>query len=440
MKKITLFNLIFRYFPGEHIPVPFYLPYGCLSLISVLREKGYEVDFRDYQFNDYTDPSKIENILEFLNNPADIIAISCLSKELPYAVFLCYELKKKYPYKKIILGGNGPSGVAGRLMEEFPFIDFVVTGEGELTLTELLSAMEGHGDYGEVNGMVYRKDGAVLVTPERERIRDLDSLPLPAYDCVNMENYEEIYISCSRGCPFRCTFCSQSYFWKGKMIYRGFEKIFQELDLVLKYKPHCTISLSDNIFGHKKEDLRKFYEEYRRRNYTFKVNMARRLDDVDDEVLHMAKEMNCQAILYGVESASIPVLKKIKKNYRADAKEVILKTADRVETFASFIFNYPFETIHDFLDTMNFIYELLHIPTAYHLAIHLHYLAPIPETEILEEYPENLIYREFANVLTTGRAMENYDYWRFTETNKTLVMPPLVEVRTHPDEIRNLVL
>ena len=288
--------------------------------MAVLRKAGYDVDFRDYQFNDYSDPTKIENIRDFLDDSAPVISISCLSRELPYCVLLSYELKRKYPEKKIILGGNGPSGVGENLISAFPFIDFVVIGEGEETIVELMEAIENKREVSSVKGIVFRKDGTVTVTPGRERIKELDNLPLPAYDLVDMNKYDEIYLSCSRGCPYRCTFCSQASFWDKQMISKGTEKIFEELDIIAQYKPDCTVSISDNIFCHKKEDLQNFYDEYKKRNYNFKINMSRRVDNVDSDILGIIRDMKCQAMLYGIESASRDVLKKIKKSFSVDVK------------------------------------------------------------------------------------------------------------------------
>jgi len=243
MKKVTLLNLTFRFVPGEHVLSPAYLPYGCLSLIASLKSAGYSVDFRDYQFNKYDDPQKIENMLDFLKDPADIIGVSCLSREMPYCVFLCAELKAKYPEKKIVLGANGPSGVAEKLIKEFPFIDFVVIGEGDHTFVELVKAIDEDLDFSLVNGIAFRNNGEVLVTEDRERINDLDSLPLPSYEDVDLSLYQDIYLSCGRGCPFRCTFCSQTGFWKGKMVQKELKTLFRELDILSRLKPDCGLDI-----------------------------------------------------------------------------------------------------------------------------------------------------------------------------------------------------
>ncbi|MEQ8188002.1 MAG: radical SAM protein [Candidatus Eremiobacterota bacterium] len=441
MSNITIFNLAFRYFPGDKLKVPVHIPYGCLCIISVLEKAGHRVEFRDYQLNSYNDPSEIKYMADFLKNPGDVIGISCFSKELPYAVLLSEELKKLYPFVKIILGGCGPSGVAEKLIEYFDAIDFVVTGEGDVTVVELLDAIEGRRHVDSVKGIVFKSDGNVTVTQERERIKDLDSLPSAAYHHINLSFYDSLYLSWSRGCPYRCTFCDQGSFWKGKLVKRSFHNVFAELDRLSELKSYCEITFSDNIFCHNKEDFKRFFEAYKKRNYNFKFNMCRRLDDIDDEILDMAGELNCEVVFFGVESGSSYVLEEIKKNIHVDIREILLKTADKIPvSAASFIFNFPFETIYDFLDTMNFILNLFLTKTENYLHIHLHYLIPVAGTEIYRKYGNKLLYREFGNILTSGRNMEEYEHYNLEENKKNLTFPPLSEKKSNYDSnIKELV-
>ena len=134
--------------------------------------------------------------------------------------------KEVDPEIKTVVGGQHYSFLADESIREIPEIDFIVRGEGEVTLVELLRALFNGGEPKTVSGLSLRNDGQVLRTPDRPLIKDLDSLPVPAYHLV--EDHLDAYhfrmmtgkgtryfiVEGSRGCAHRCTFCTQSAHWR----------------------------------------------------------------------------------------------------------------------------------------------------------------------------------------------------------------------------------
>ncbi len=158
------------------------MPLGCLYLTRSLEDAGFSVDFRDYQLCGAEDPFDKAEFLNFLEDPAPLVGLSCMANLLPFTILAARELKARYPDRVIILGGVGPKAVEDKILSRFPWIDIVSRGEGELTGPELMGALRRGGDLSAIKGISYRRNEEVIHTPDRERIRDIDSIPYPAYE------------------------------------------------------------------------------------------------------------------------------------------------------------------------------------------------------------------------------------------------------------------
>lgn len=135
------------------------LPLGPLYISSALRKNGYRVDFRDYQFYKAENPFDPDNIVSFLKDSSDIIAISTMCNFLPFIVLALKKIKQQLPHKVIILVGPGPTSVARQLLSAFPFIEIIVLGEGEETIVELMNQLASHKNLDDVAGIAFRSDG-----------------------------------------------------------------------------------------------------------------------------------------------------------------------------------------------------------------------------------------------------------------------------------------
>jgi anaerobic magnesium-protoporphyrin IX monomethyl ester cyclase len=231
MTLVNLNMLYVRY--GEKVDRELHVPLGCLYLARALEDAGFAVDFRDYQTCEAQagqtgDLFDLETFFAFLDRPAPVIGLSCMANLLPFTLLAARALKDRYPDRTIVLGGVGPKAVEDRILRRFPWVDAIVRGEGEVTGPELMWALHG-GDLSAVSGLSYRQNGTVRHTADRERIRDLDTIPLPAFEKVALRRYKGYGMMTSRGCPYPCTFCSVAPIWNHESYSRSPQNIIDEM-------------------------------------------------------------------------------------------------------------------------------------------------------------------------------------------------------------------
>lgn len=462
---ISLINIIFPTEMGSGRY--YYVPVGVLSLAGYLEQAGFTAEIPDYQHTKFPDPQNPDNFYDFFSKAnAPIIGISVMAKDMPGVILACEMLKRDKPDTVIILGGPGPTGVASNLMEAFPFIDFTVRGEGEETLLELMRAIKGNcnrdidknrlsgggfqpseigkpeirdnltipgiqsSNFNNIHGLVWREAGSVITNPRRERMEDLDALPLPAYHLIDPAKYNQVYIPSTRGCRHFCTFCDQPALWQGREISKTPENLFREIEYITKeLKAEWEIAFSDNEFCAGEGRFEEFCRRYREGGYSFIFSMDRRIDSTDDETLEKAKEIGCKLILFGLESGSNKVLAEIRKGFKnTDIKPGLRRSSTFIDnTIASFMFNYPFETLRDFLDTVSLIYSMWFEETRNTITFQIHYLSPLPRTPIYEKYKDTLITRNVSNMMTALRNDIQYDQVIDEKHHKAAALPKILD-------------
>jgi len=351
MADITLVNLnmlFLRY--GEQIERERHVPLGPLYLTRALEDAGFEVDFRDYQMYEGPDPFRMEAFLDFLHDPAPVIGLSCMANLLPFSLLALKALRERYPDRRLVLGGVGSKSVEDQLLARFPWLDVICRGEGERTGPELLRALRKGGDLSAIEGVSYRTDGRLRHNPARPRIRELDGIPLPAFEKVDLSRYAGYGMMTSRGCPYPCTFCSVAPVWNLESYSRSAANIVQEM-LYLNREAGVDLFLfQDEFFVSGKAQVLEFCREVRRAKLEVSWKAFGRVNLVDDEMMQAMADCGCVELRFGIESGSDRILKLIKKGFTAaQALEVVPRAIDlfpRVDAF--YIWGFPFETMEDF--------------------------------------------------------------------------------------------
>ena len=244
-------------------------------------------------------------------------------------------IKEALPHVKIVVGGLWYSYLSKESLEQNPAIDFVVMGEGELTFNELMDALgTGKKDAHDIAGVASRKNGEIVFGPVRELIKDLDSLPLPAYDLFPMEKYVGhtywkpfMEIVTSRGCPHGCTFCYEwsehdpralNHFMKWRA--KSAQRVVDEVELLEKEFGVQVIVIQEDNFNVNGKRAREFCEEKMKRGLEMRwVSLGCASDWVRAEQdIPLMKEAGMFMGVFGIEVASEQELRKLDKGITID--------------------------------------------------------------------------------------------------------------------------
>lgn len=298
------------------------IQYGISHLASIVRSEGHtpSVIFSAQIFNDrfnlqfpsiakYFDDTLvvIDDIIEL--NP-EVIAFSALTSTYQWGLNVINEVKKINPKIKVIFGGVHPSAVPELVLSQ-PNIDYVVIGEGDIALPNILKAIESN-DYESpiVNTIYKQKDGRIVRGKNNGFIQDLDNLPFP--DNSIWDDYiimGDIYITmATRGCPYRCSFCFNNFFAKlpeespGKYVrLRSVDHLITELKYAKKRYNIKYIDFEDDVFGTQKKWLTEFCKKYKKEiNLPFIILTHPKF--MDDETGRLLSEAGCKWVQMGIQS------------------------------------------------------------------------------------------------------------------------------------------
>ena len=353
---LTLINLNMLYLrllgAVEHEP---HVPLGCLYLIRALEDRGFDVDFRDYQFHAGNgDPFDLKAFARFCASTAPIIGLSCMANLLPFAILAARELRRQYPNCTLIFGGVGPKGVEESLLERFKWIDIIYRGEGEIGAPLLLQALKERQSLDRVPNITYRKGGVIVSNPECARVRDLDSLPFPAYEKTRLDSYQAHGLIASRGCPYPCEFCSVMPFWNRVSTVRSPKNVVREMRWLHDRHGADYFLFQDEYFLSSKSWMLAFCRALKAARLGVRWKSYGRVNLVDRQVMEAMADAGCVQLRFGIESGSDRVLNMIRKGFTAAQATKMVGLAGRifpeVETF--FIWGFPFETAEDFHQTL----------------------------------------------------------------------------------------
>lgn len=384
---ITLVNLsIAKEFNGKTVYM--HNSAGVFLLVAALERAGFKADLTEYSI-EYGRPlsAELDNFLARIDTAPPVIGIGCHSVHLPFAVKAAQALKRRFPDKAVVLGGPGPSGAALALMEKFPFLDAVSVGESEETIVELVRG--GPAAFPDIDGLVCRQNGAVKVNPPRRHIQDLSTLPMPAYHTPGFSgNYQIATVLTSRGCPYRCGFCSLTDFDGRKVRYNSIPNVIAELTTLKRDYGFGDLFFVDPNFSVNRERTSRLCRAIKEAKLDLKWFCMTRTECVDPVLLDEMAAAGCRTVFYGLDSGSEGVLARIKRGSGlAKALETIeMSTRHIGNVEVGLMWGFPFETLEDFEKTLEVRARL----EAAGCTAQLRWLEPYPATEIFGAHKEDL--------------------------------------------------
>jgi len=300
--------------------------------------------------------------MELLEGPInpdkyDIIAISSTSQDYSEAIKISSEIKRRNKAIITILGGHHVTYLPFTLTEDF---DLGVLGEGEKTFFELIKYFQNnafnpnHDELKNIKGLAIRKKNEIILTGKRDLIDSLDDLPHPYRQAEDTQ-----YLFTSRGCPYKCAFCSSSAFWDKTRTFSA-EYVVDEIEQILELFPDTKhIPVEDDIFIVNLPRLKKIISllEERKLNKKVAFSFAVRANLVTDQLCEIIKRLNVQTVCFGAESASDRILAILKKKTTASQNQNALDILHKhgITTVCSFIIGIPTETEAEVIATYEFI-------------------------------------------------------------------------------------
>ena len=366
---------------------------GIGYMAAVLEENNYNVDILDATALDLTYDEIGEEIAK---RKPDIVSISALTPTIGVALDTADKIKQVNPEITVVLGGYHPTFEYESVLEE-ESVDVIVRGEGEFTLLELVKTIERNGDLRNVDGLAFKDEtnNSLIVTPDREIIKDLDILPFPAFHLFPMDKYKILHINTNiatmittRGCPMQCSFCSSAALHGDHLRRRSYKNVCDEIELRLLEENIDTIAFMDDTFTLNKKFVKDLCAEIKRRNLKFWWGCTSRVDSLDEELLEIMKDAGCITLFIGVESANQQLLDKMNKNITISKTEKAFKLARKVgiRTIASCVIGMPDDTKQSIERTIKFVKKLKPNYALYSLA------TPYPGTRFYDEtFKKNLI-------------------------------------------------
>jgi radical SAM superfamily enzyme YgiQ (UPF0313 family) len=329
---------------------------GIAYLSSILTQNKIEVGILDLVLG-----YSIRQVFQYINEfEPDLIGITSYSYGYQKTYQLIKEIKSKTNIK-IVIGGPHASCLKTQILKDTQ-ADFVIKGEGEKTIIELCNALKlKEEDFSIIKGLIWRKkDGEIIENEDMQWIEDLDNLPFPDYESFELTKYTSfqerfLYIITSRGCPYRCIFCTIGLCMGHKFRPRSPENVVAELEYWYK-KGWRRFEFSDDCFSFDINRAKQICELICKRGLKihYQLGNGLRVDKVDKGLLKKMKESGCYFISYGLESGNSQILRKIKKGITVhQIKETVDSTRKvGIKVGASFIIGHPGESYSDGMESL----------------------------------------------------------------------------------------
>ncbi|MDD5678978.1 MAG: radical SAM protein [Kiritimatiellae bacterium] len=336
-----------------------YPPMGLLYISAYLRKYSQHIpkiiDLR-------ADRSRIEDHLdEIIQFNPGVIGLTGMSIEWSAIKYITTYLKARVNDNVVFIAGGPHSTIFSKMVLQHTPVKYVVRGEGEVSFVELLKCIQEKQSAADVKGISYLSDNdTVRHNDNRDSIADINDIPFPAYDLIDVEKYflnphfhgnlntskRVLPLISSRGCPFRCKFCHHSFGHKFRA--RSADNFIAEIDFLVKKYSIREIQIEDDAFNMDIDRAKLIFKRIISGKYDIKIAFANgiRGDRIDDEMVDLFKKAGVYRIHFGIETSVARVRKLVDKEYDMNKVNAAINAINKagISTHGFFIIGFPTES------------------------------------------------------------------------------------------------
>ncbi len=339
-------------------------PLGLLYVAAMLQRHGYRVDVLDMYAEGVRTKSALVERLE--HTKPNIVGISTLTSKFQNVTDIAHISKELLPNVSIMLGGHFATFNHDKILAKYHDVDFIVRGEGEETSVELVQQLEkSKPDFSKIAGISYRNNRRLKCNTDRPLLTDLDALPFPAFELVSHLTYGKLGLLqgtagnlgtmvTSRGCIYKCTYCSNSSFTGHTIRYRSPENVIEELEHYMSKFGLREFMFNDDNFTLNKKRVLKLCYLLRKNGLDIEWYADGRVNQSDDKMYREMHRAGCRLIYFGIESCVNRILRYYRKGTTYEIQKAGVKKARKaqLDIVGSFILGAPIETVEEMWGTI----------------------------------------------------------------------------------------
>lgn len=399
--------------------IPFTPPLGLAYLAAMLRREGARVAAIDAiaeKYDQFVEEDgflyqglTIPEIIDRIDPRTTIIGVTCMfSQDWPYCRRLITALKRRFPNVLMVAGGEHMTAITEYNLRDCPDLDLCVLGEGEETIVDVVRHAHNRLEWPTIDGICYLEDGQVVRTRPRQRITDVDGLPMPAWDLFPMEVYvssdnsfgvnrgRSIAILATRGCPYKCTFCSNPAMYGKMWEARSPDNVLDEIEYDIKHYNVENVDFFDLTMVLKREWILDFCRKMEERglNITWQLPSGTRSEVIDDEVARALYRTGARNVTYAPESGSVDTLKTIKKQVNLDRLLESIRCCLRAKLHVkcNIIIGFPHEVRRDVWHSLTLSWRMALMGID---AVEAFVFTPYPGTQLFDELQSSGVIKGF---------------------------------------------
>ncbi|MFH0864279.1 MAG: radical SAM protein [Candidatus Gottesmanbacteria bacterium] len=334
-------------------------PISLATIAAVLKKNRHKIKLIDaiVENLDFTDIGIIIRGFD-----PDLIILNTATGSIISDLSLASLAKKIKPRVLVAAFGIHVSVLPEECLNSQPSLDFIIRGEPELTSLELADTISCRGDISQIKGISYRHKNQLINNPDRQLLKDLDSLPFPDWGEINTKNYRMpfsgkpfLLVATGRGCPFQCLFCADRIYYGKNLRLPSPERVVDEIeDDINKY------NVNEFLFWTESFTLNRQYaisvcQEIINRNLRIKFVVNSRVDNINQDLLNVLKKAGCFMIGFGIESGDDRLLLSMKKGITVNQikRAVIASNEAGLDVTGHFMIGYPGETKRTIMKTID---------------------------------------------------------------------------------------